>query len=80
MADEAMSRDRQIRADAVKTAVRIIAAQVANGVDVPAEYSRALVHIYAHYIHSGVWLNANEDTFEVECPYGEVCRFNRQAA
>lgn len=76
MADEAMSRDRQVRTEAVHAATRIAAAAVADGQGVDlGQWS----HIIAHYIHAGVWLDGDNDG-KVVCPYGDTCRFNRTAA
>jgi hypothetical protein len=74
--DIPVPRDRQIRTEALHAATRIGAGVVGGDESFRVDH---WTHAFAHYIHSGVWFGAN-DSGDVDCPYGETCRFNRKAA
>lgn len=71
--DTAVPRDRQIRTEALHAATRIGSSVVENE-DFRIDH---WTHEFAHYIHSGIWFGAN-DSGDVDCPYGDACRFNRK--
>lgn len=72
--DTAVPRDRQIRTEALHAATRLGAEVVVAGEDFNiVQYT----HVFAHYIHAGIWLISDADG-NVACPFGDMCRFNRK--
>lgn len=70
MSDDLLNRDRQIRAAALAASSQVVAGMRANGDLVTSKYAHGLAHVFAHFIHGGVWIHPDEP-----CEYGDKCRF-----